>query len=75
MTCWADTPPPRVFESRRRAVSAATFITQFPRDGQPPRTVARARSRDRVGNFVEEDLVNLVVLGRFGEVARDRDTP
>jgi hypothetical protein len=43
-------------------VSASPLIAEFARNAQPRRTVPGAHARNGVSDFVEEDLVNLVIV-------------
>jgi hypothetical protein len=52
-----------VFGGGRTVVGAAAFVAEIARNAHPRGTVSGANPGDRVGDFVEKDLVDLIVFG------------
>lgn len=68
------TPPSGSFSCRRGTVGSPAVISEFASNLFPLATVSRVGASNRMGNLVEEYLVDFVVVGGGGEVARYRDS-
>lgn len=64
-----------MFSGYRRVVGSPTDIAELSGERLPFRPVTGPRACEGVGDLVEEHLVNVVVFGCGGEVARDTDFP
>ncbi len=63
MPVGASTKPFGLVVGDRMVVGSTTLVTQLSRHLQPGVTVASARTGDSVCHFVEENLVDVIVVG------------
>lgn len=68
------TPPSGSFSCRRGTMGSPAVISEFTSNPFPLATVSRVGAGNCMGNLVEEYLVDFIVFGRRGEVARYRDS-
>lgn len=75
MALGADTTPPRSLECWLDRVSPATAIANGLGKGSPPGAMRCPWTSQRMRDFVQENLGDLLGCGLVGEVSRDRDSP
>lgn len=73
MTGGTPTQPSSCILRDRMVVGSATLVAKFSGGSEPFSAVACSCARDRVSDFVEEDLVDVVVFGQDAQVARHCD--
>ena len=69
----AATKPFGLVVGNRVVVSSPTFITEAPRNRQPRSTVSGSGPSNGVRDLVEKHLVDVVIVGHMGEMARNGD--
>ena len=70
---WAAPDPGCVFRGGRPVVGAPADISEAGGDRLPPRPVGSSRPGDGMGNFVQEHLMDVVVIKSRGEMPRHGD--